>query len=483
MKQTFVYLPNQMDLAVQDYQQKKQLDDESMTQLVASKLFHFIQENQYFSNSGPILFLIGRGNNGLEVLHLAILCHQADYQIHLVWVDKINQSCLRLQQLHQLPCTYYNEVQLDFLVHFSWIVDGVYGSNFHPPLDNEVASFFQLVNASQVPVLAVDLPSGLNPSNGIASKETIMASKTLVCLAYKVGNFLADALDVSGEIHLIELDDFSFTSSIAICQLEQKDDTLPKRKHNSHKYDYGYGLIIGGSNGYFGAPCLSAHSALNTGIGLVSIAHPMEYSSFAWPIHPDVMRYGFHHEEELLSHFTKVNGYLIGSGIGKNPWLSSETLITILNQKKPTIIDAEGFHILKPLLHQHSTFEHVILTPHLGEFCRLFDLDSIAFLTDPMAIIQSLNWFDGFILLKGPITLLIQPKLTSLFVIGNPGLAKAGSGDVLAGILLACVCQFPIMAAIHKALAIFDKASNELLIDRGEHSMTATALIDQIKNL
>ncbi len=259
-------------------------------------------------------------------------------------------------------------------------------------------------------------------------------------------------------------------------RLEKGD--LPKlqpRQKLTNKYDYGSILIIGGSQGFFGAPALSALAAYRTGSGLVTVLVQKKDYPFYHNPNPEVMVRPYENLHDLSEALIKKDAVLFGPGLQSDDSLNEDVLWLLLEKKIPIVIDASGLTIFKRLLEQDRTFENVIVTPHTGEAKRLLDSET------PEQEIEKLTQRGITVVLKDADVRISNGKAVFLADRGNPGMAKAGSGDVLAGIIVSFLGnkKLPIEAA-QLGVFIHQSAGGLARDDVGEDSMMASDIIEHL---
>lgn len=214
-----------------------------------------------------------------------------------------------------------------------------------------------------------------------------------------------------------------------------KDELRPlsKRSKHTNKYDYGHVLIFGGSIGFFGAPALSALAAYRAGSGLVSIALEEDDYAFYVNMNPEVMVKRYIDIEEVEKMLENKDAVLFGPGLADN--LMNERILKLLLRKNiPLVIDATGLTILKKV-GLGKRFDHVILTPHMGEARRLLESE------EPAKEVSTLTSLGATVVLKDAVTAIYTKQFEGQLDYGHPGMAKAGSGDVLAGIIASLLGQ------------------------------------------
>jgi ADP-dependent NAD(P)H-hydrate dehydratase / NAD(P)H-hydrate epimerase len=248
-----------------------------------------------------------------------------------------------------------------------------------------------------------------------------------------------------------------------------------KRAAKTNKYDYGSVLVIGGSVGYFGAPAMSALSAYRTGSGLVTVLLQKEDYPFYQNLNPEVMVHPYDSFEGLADALIKKNVVLFGPGLNADDTLNEKVLKVLLERKVPLVIDAAGLTILHSLLDAGYSFENVIVTPHRGEAQKL--LDSLT----PEKVINQLTNRGLTVVLKDATTLIANVGNQFMADQGNPGMATAGSGDVLAGMIASLLGQgYTPLEAATMGVYLHQSAGNFALDELGEDSMMATDIIRHI---
>ena len=253
------------------------------------------------------------------------------------------------------------------------------------------------------------------------------------------------------------------------------EDVVPisKRSKHTNKYDYGNILIFGGSIGFFGAPDLSAMAAFRTGSGLVSIALEEDDYSLYLNLHAEVMIKRFIDVEEALKLSENKNAILFGPGLEENT-MNERILRRLLDKNIPLVIDATGISLLKKIgLDQR--LNHVIITPHMGEARKLLDTDN------PLSKIEVLTALGATIVLKDDVTTIAQGPYIAKLDYGHPGMAKAGSGDVLAGIIVSLLGQkYSLLEAAKYGVYIHQIAGQIAIEKEGEHSIIASDITSAI---
>lgn len=368
------------------------------------------------------------------------------------------------------------------------LVDAVFGNGLADrPLSEKFQRLIQGMNASGTPITAIDIPSGLRGDIGRTLGASVVAHRTIAIQYIKTGCLLNDGPDYCGEIIPVDIGITKGGICNHKCLLEGEDIHFPKpRKNNSHKYTYGAVASVAGSTGMYGAGVLCAQAAMRVGSGLVTAFIPKEGADIlGTKLPPEIMvqAYG---TDFFASAFEnrRWNAVLFGPGVGRHhdfgPFLKY-----ILDGQTPVIIDADGiWHLERCRQALPSHAAPLILTPHLGEFSRLTGMDAQTITQDPLIIGSRFATENNLVLvLKGYHTLIFSPEGAIWFnSTGNPGMATAGSGDVLAGMIAGFLAQgaSPLEAA--QTGVYYHGAAGDVYADRfNQSSLLATDLLDFLK--
>ena len=373
------------------------------------------------------------------------------------------------------------------------VIDAIFGTGLKGEISEEILGIFDIVNSFSNYVLSVDVPSGIDADSGKVFKNAVKADKTVTFAAYKRGLLLFPAADFAGEIKVadISIPKEVFSSVKAEVTDEKKAKSLmPKRQRNSHKGDYGKVLIIGGSEGMAGAVCLSAKAAFMAGAGLVTACVPKEINDIVQKNVVEAMTNSLDFESEHTKIIEKINDFdvvLFGNGIGRKPYVTHILENVLAASRIPVIIDADGLYALsqKPELLKLCG-GNTILTPHAMEMARLLGISASDVEERRMDISYDFAVKNGLTLvLKGNHTIITAPDgRQSVNVNGNSGMATAGSGDVLAGILAGFVpvCKNPFDAAV-LSVYVHGAAGDFAAGSIGETSMTAGNIVSAISHI
>jgi len=409
-----------------------------------------------------ILLLAGTGNNGGDVFAAATFLATENIDV-AVWICGSQMKIKGDAEYHlkkmiragvvPKELTSTRDFNLDRAP--SVIVDGLLGTGAKGSPRELMSELIDFINEESPHslILSIDIPSGVDADTGIAEGTAVRANLTATMGLPKTGLIRPEALPYIGNIEVIDIGiPPEYVDEVQGCQdaelIERTNLLIPCRGNDTHKGTYGHVLLIGGSIGTTGAIAMAARAALRSGAGLVSVLTPEDvYPIVAQAAGLEVMAYPIPDIEiipELLSnHWKHVNAILIGPGLSPSPEIIEILLETC---SVPLVLDAGALCVSPQAIAQATC--PVILTPHPGEFERLFGEP----ITDRWAQTRAASDLTGqTVILKGAGTVVANPNYKlGVNMTGNPGMATAGSGDVLAGIITALLGRdmSPFEAAI-----------------------------------
>jgi hydroxyethylthiazole kinase-like uncharacterized protein yjeF len=363
------------------------------------------------------------------------------------------------------------------------VIDGLFGIGLQRDLTGRHAELVATINALDAPVLAIDVPSGLEADTGRIMSCAVRATHTAAFIGLKPGLLTLDGPDHCGRIHLctLELDAAALhTAQGALIGSEVIAAALPARRANSHKGDYGSLGIIGGAPGMVGAALLAGRAALNLGAGRVYVGLLAADGVNCDPAQPELMLRAVH-EVLKLDH---LNCLAVGPGLGQTPD-AHQALAVALRSKLPLVIDADASNLiaadtrLQQLVNQRSA--PTLLTPHPAEAARLLAGTTTSVQADRVtAACEIATRYRSSVVLKGAGSVCALPDgAWFINTSGNPGMASAGMGDVLTGIIGALLAQgsdakHALLAGVH----LHGAAGDELVsAGTGPAGITASEVI------
>lgn len=360
------------------------------------------------------------------------------------------------------------------------VVDAIFGIGLDREVVGEWADAINAINASGVPVLAVDIPSGLDADTGQALGVAVVAEVTLTFIALKRGLFTGNGRDYSGEIRLdpLGLPAVLYQHDSAPCQridwLRLKP-LLPPRRRSAHKGEFGHLLIVGGDHGMAGAVRLAAEAALRVGSGLVTVATRSEHLAAMAAARPEVMWRGVESAADLQPLLQRATVVAIGPGLGQEEW-GRQLFNCVAESELPLVVDADGLNLLAQGPANSCGW---ILTPHPGEAGRLLGCSAEQINRDRFDAAARLSrQYGGVVVLKGAGTLVVDGRgKMAVCSDGNPGMATAGMGDLLTGVIGALLAQgLSLSEAAQSGVALHVAAADRAAL-AGERGMLATDLL------
>lgn len=437
-----------------------------------------------------IAVVCGLGNNAGDAYVLARLAKEAGLQVQVLQMGNVEKLkgdariCYDEMIATGLTTDSTDACNID---EFEVIVDGLLGSGLDREASGEWKTVIESINDSSTNVLALDIPSGLNADNGQHMGVAVSACKTITFIGTKRGLLTGEAADYCGEIYFSDLDipgriyDALGRSDCVRIDLENTRSFLSPRKRSSHKGDFGHLLSIGGDHGYLGAVRMASEAAARVGAGLVSVATRSVHAPLMNIGRPELMCHGVEGRNELKGLIDKVSVIAIGPGLGQSSW-SVELFAAVLESSLPQVMDADALNLLAKEPHY---CDHRILTPHPGEAARLLNCSTAQIQEDRFSAAKALQkQYGGVIVLKGNGTLVANQK-GELHICshGNPGMASAGMGDVLTGVIAGLLAQGLELQQAAMLGACLHGAAADLASKSGQRGLLASDLMPFIRQL
>lgn len=423
----------------------------------AQRLLAWIKDR--YTREESFLLFAGPGNNGGDALALARILYNAGYvRVRLVMLkigSKLSDECFqnlnRLEAMQKVEIIYCNEGDCAPQINEEDIViDGIFGSGITRPITGYWAEVVDHINLNSFETLSIDFPSGLYGEDNMDNEGAkIEAAITLTFQFPNLAFFFADNLKYFGRWFVLDIGlHQGFMNEIDVhCFLTEKDDIKPlikQRKTFGHKGTYGHGFLIAGSYRKTGAAVLAARACLRSGIGLVTVHVPETGREIMQTAVPEAMvcideTEMLYCEDKSLNKYSAIG---IGPGIGKKQSMKNALMRLLENSTKPIVVDADALNILSENKDWLKLLpNNTILTPHLKEFDRLTHEHPTSFERFKTQLKFSKE-HNAIVVLKGGYTCITDPQGNSYFnSTGNPGMATAGSGDVLTGIILSLLSQ------------------------------------------
>ncbi|NCT67038.1 MAG: NAD(P)H-hydrate dehydratase [Rhodanobacteraceae bacterium] len=402
---------------------------------------------QRWPHARRLVLLAGVGNNGGDAFLLGTLALQAGFA-----VDAIALTAASLGDAAQARAAFVgaggrvtpatSDTRLPLADVY---VDGLFGSGLARAVDGVAAGLVEQLAAARRPVLALDLPSGLDADRGIRLGATVRADATLCFVGWKRGLFTADGAECAGALELATLDlpDAAWAGIAADATLLEAgmlDALLAPRHANVNKGHFGHVLAIGGDDGMAGAVRLCGEAALRCGAGLVSVATRAAHGFALNAARPELMAHGVADAADLAPLLARASVLALGPGLGQGAW--GRALFAAAGAgAQPRVLDADALNLLAQA--QQPLAAPAVLTPHPGEAARLLGCDVAAVQHDRFGAARALAArYAAVVVLKGAGSLVAEPHgCVALCPWGNPGMASGGMGDVLTGVIAALLAQ------------------------------------------
>jgi len=533
------------------------IDDEQISgyqlmQRAGLAAFRVIQER--WPKLNAVTIVCGTGNNGGDGYVIAKLAHQQNMLVDVVQLgdsERLTPSAklafASMEDVGVLAKRFLREEKnqtYEFAFTGEIIVDAIFGTGLSSAnetsagiratsreITGEWQAAIEAINRSSKPVVAIDIASGLCAETGAVLNCAVVADVTITFIARKLGLYTGDGRAVSGDVKFesLEVSENVYRQVPTGLQLVSTlaGPLLSKRPINSHKNTFGHVLVVGGAPSMRGAAQLAAHAALRVGAGLVSVAtHPSHASLFNLTL-PELMVEGVKDECSLKRMIVNADVIIVGPGLGTTEW-AKMLFEAVISSELPIVIDADGLSLLagssielegnlnSNIEPRRKTINSVsrnswVLTPHPGEAARLLETTGHAIQQDRLISAKRIQQkFGGVCVLKGAGTIVqgvgchtnsgynahAQDEIGVASYVcpyGNPGMASAGMGDVLAGVIGGLIAQSDIskshlldnklldIAAF--AVTLHAQAGDEVANKMGEKGMLASDLIPVMREL
>jgi len=452
----------------------------------------------------PKIFVIcGKGNNGGDGFSAASIIHKYQYRINIhsiISKEKIKGDSLffhRACEKLNIPITY--GLNIPEIQESNLIIDGLLGIGLKGELSKELQSWIKWINQLSLKVLAIDIPSGLNGFSGNSNPNSVKADVTLTFGAPKIGMIFRNGPHYSGDVRITDigypnLDDIKLTGMEWRQFSESKAKLfLKKPRIDLNKYLSGKVLIIAGSKNMTGAAILSTYGALRCGTGLTITVAPSSLNAIYERTIIEGMTYCLEdnglghldetHFDEIMDKVEWADSVLIGPGMGRFKSTKKLIIKLVKNICKPVILDADGLFPFSGALNKLNNRKHpLVITPHLGELSNLTGYDSDRIIADfPNIMDDKMKMFNHTILVKQIPICTFNSKIGIVNTTGNPGLATAGTGDVLAGMISGLIAQgLDTFDAAALGSFIHGKASDYLAREKGYRGQVASDLLNTV---
>jgi NAD(P)H-hydrate epimerase len=457
-----------------------------------------------------IVIVVGMGNNGGDGMVCARHLFNQGYEVVVFLVGNtkklsedanLNYEMLKPLDIRMEAINEINGVKKmgKMIRSGDVVVDCLFGIGLQRDVEGVYEFVIDEINQSQGYIIACDIPSGINASDGSIMKTAVHADKTVAICLPKVGNIMFPGADYNGTLVVkrIGLSDKLIGEMGIMYQTISENDVrriIPKRQMNSHKGTYGKASLIAGSFGMTGAAILAAKASLRSGIGLLKLVIPESLHTIITTSVPEVVTvplmetrrgvFGINQVEKLIQNCEGSDVVAIGPGCGQSAEMIEVIRQLITQVDKPLVIDADGLNTLaKNTELLANRVNEIVITPHPGEMSRLTGMTTEEINKNPIqtATAFAVKW-QIVVVLKGARTVVALPDGSAYVNLGgNPGMATAGSGDVLTGIITSLVAQGMRIADAAIAGVFLHGYSGDIMASqKGEYGLIAGDLIEGI---
>ncbi|MDI1301818.1 MAG: NAD(P)H-hydrate dehydratase [bacterium] len=443
--------------------------------------FHLLRER--WPAAARIVVLTGPGNNGGDGYVLARLAWNQHLDVKVLTVgnhDPLTEEAAEAAR-DATRARVPEKSWAGSLPEADVYVDALFGTGLNKPLSGDFAAAIAALNRSGKPVLALDLPSGLQADTGAELGEAVQAAATISFIGLKLGLLTGRGPGLAG---VLSFDDLAVPASVyeaPASQARRLDvadlHVIGRRARDAHKGTHGHVLVVGGGYGMAGAAALMGEAALRAGAGLVSVATRPEHIMMLTSRCPELMCHGVTTAADLAPLLAKADVVVVGPGLGQDAW-GAALLGAVLDSGRLLVVDADALNLLATMPEWRADW---LLTPHPGEAARLLGIPVAAVQADRIAAVRELKKrYGGSVVLKGAGSLVLSDAGLALCPYGNPGMAAAGMGDVLAGVAGALLAQRqPEAAAL--AVLVHALAGDAAASEGGERGLRASDLFAFIR--
>ncbi|MCK4764053.1 MAG: NAD(P)H-hydrate dehydratase [Candidatus Aminicenantes bacterium] len=466
----------------------------------------FFREEFPLEKYKSLVVLAGKGNNGGDGIAVGRILYQQGYNVEFILLaapEKLNSDpAINFNIIKNLGLSYSvikdsPELTARLKKYYpaeTFIIDAIFGTGITKPVKEGLyKEVIKGINESGLLAAAIDIPSGLSESFLPAAGAHVRAAVTATFQSLKVSHLYPDGNKHCGKIKVIDI-------GIPRRLLDREEyyihlitpadfrHLFVKREVDAHKGHFGHTLNISGSIEKPGAGILSAFSALKSGAGLCTAAVCFENRTIAVAAHPELMTLIYKDKKDILKRLPEFNAVLAGPGLGDGAGTYEIVSMLLEHSPAPIVLDADAVNVLqerREILKQERV-PPVVITPHPAEFSRLSGLSKKEILADRIGVSRDFaREYNVYVVLKGHHTVIATPSgQVFLNQSGNPGMATAGSGDVLCGMLAGMISQFtgkfPLAVILQAAVFIHGYAADKAVEKVGEISLTAADIIEHI---
>jgi ADP-dependent NAD(P)H-hydrate dehydratase / NAD(P)H-hydrate epimerase len=466
----------------------------------------------HHASAARIVVFCGKGNNGGDGFVAARRLHEQGKKVQVILLadpaDLRGDAVVMLGKLPTPAVTVRSGKELKservrLSLQADLCLDAVLGTGFKPPVSGFYAEAIAIMNASQVPVIAVDIPSGadadaLSAQTGTIGPGTIARADAIVTFtAPRPAHVFSSLTSVATCVAGIGSPEEAIVSSLHLNVITARDlaPLIGPRPAESNKGSYGHVLVVGGSLGKAGAAAMAGMAALRAGAGLSTVATPKSVLGTVAGFHPELMTEPLPETDagtismEALSRIDELakgkSVLAIGPGISRHTQTSELVRALVSKLQLPMVVDADGLNAFEGRTDKlNGGNRTLVITPHPGEMARLAGSSVAEVQKDRLGVARKFaREHDLILVLKGHRTLVVRPDGEAwVNTTGNPGMATGGTGDILTGMVAGMIAQHPkdAFAAVLAAVHLHGLAGDVMRESVGEHSLVATDLLRRL---
>jgi NAD(P)H-hydrate epimerase len=439
-----------------------------------------------------VAVVCGAGNNGGDgyvFARLALAAGLDSLVLAATPPEKLTGDARRAQEEWLGAGGHAHPFAADALTGSDVIVDALLGIGLRGPPRAESLAVIRAINAARRPVLALDVPSGVDADTGAVHEDAVRAEVTLSFVGFKAGLFLGAGPEYTGEVLLDDLGVVAPALPQFAPLLRRIDETeiarhLPRRRREAHKGTSGRVLIVGGGSGMPGALRLAGTAALRVGAGLVTVAGAVENANPVTAASPELIYLPASNATDLAGPIRVAGVLAVGPGLGQDDWARRLWLQVLAAPEVPAVVDADALNLLAS--NPVKLPSGWIITPHPGEAARLLGVPVAEVQRDRLGAVRELvTRYGAVAVLKGAGTLVGSAHEGGVDVFicerGNPGMATAGMGDVLTGVIAGLRAQIPDSAAAARVGVLVHALAGDAAARDGQRGLLASDLLAQLR--
>lgn len=449
----------------------------------------FVELIETFGEPSFLHVFCGGGNNGGDGYIVAALAAASNISVTIYEVGNTTAISGDAELAKQL-CVEANinmqEPSVDCDLSQGVIVDSLLGTGFGGPLRGNFALAIEVINSSFLPVLSIDVPSGLSSDTGAVEDIAVKADLTVTFVGAKQGLFTGRGPALCGEIIYDSLDIpeavlQKMSPSAELMDLSELVEYIPELDADVHKNQRGHCMVIGGDLSFGGAAIMAAEASLKTGSGLTSLVTRPEHVAASLARQPEIMACAVASGQQLEPLLDRPNVLVIGPGLGRSSW-SEQLMQKAMATDLPMVVDADGLNIISEgRVVSNIQNRSWIMTPHPGEAARLLGISVGDVEADRFEAVRRLQEkYNAVIILKGAGTLVSAQAGEPIKVCpyGNPGMATGGMGDILSGVIGSLIAQgMDLQTSAELGCCLHSAAADMAVQDRGYKGLVATDIL------